>query len=135
VLPAHETRPGVSEVDAVLWHGRAATTEDNDGLLSVSEEAWPAYVAAIDSRLGPPDLSTTWAADDFPESPRWLPRELRMEERKPYRLAVWGPARPDGPTTEMWINLAHGTATRRFTGGAYLRLALRSPALIAVPPL
>ncbi|MEU6309822.1 hypothetical protein [Streptomyces sp. NPDC047014] len=78
------------------WASRlvAADPSDNPAVLEGAASAWPAFLAAAESVLGPAAWHGPWDAEDFPEPPEqafWGDRDYRLETRDPYRLAFWAP--------------------------------------------
>ncbi|GIF41858.1 hypothetical protein [Actinoplanes xinjiangensis] len=91
----------INEALQVLWKRRAATSSDNAAVMTDALDAWPGYLAAAQTVLGP-------AIEDG--------------QAGRVRSAVW--PRPDiGVVVTLWINLAVGTADGSRPGSASLRLA------------
>ncbi|MEU5334583.1 hypothetical protein AB0G51_14805 [Streptomyces asoensis] len=99
----------VASLSWTTWHLRADDPAENETVLERSAEMWTAYEAAARSVLGEPRFSGAWDDPAFPEPPsegHWLmPRELRLENQSPYRLAIWPASGPEGRTTVLWVNL------------------------------
>jgi hypothetical protein len=114
----------IDELRQVSWQVEAASVEENDTILDLAAAAWPEYLNAARDVLGTPVWSGSWEDPHFPESERWLPQELRMIDRDPYRLAVWAATAIGGPIIELWVNVSHGTASRLGPGGAAIQLTV-----------
>ncbi|MFF3328769.1 hypothetical protein ACFYWX_04290 [Streptomyces sp. NPDC002888] len=99
----------VASLSWTTWHLRADDPAENQTVLDRAAEAWTAYEAAARSVLGEPEFSGAWDDPAFPEPPHdghWLmPRDLRLENQSPYRLAIWPASGPEGRVTVLWVNL------------------------------
>lgn len=100
------------------WHLSADTQEENEAVLERGAEVWPAYEAAARGVLGTPEFSGAWDDPAFPEpqhDEHWLlPKDIRLEDRNPYRMAMWRDPSPEGPLTVM--ELYSGGVTNRGIG-------------------
>ncbi|MFF7359225.1 hypothetical protein ACFZA1_42640 [Streptomyces filipinensis] len=99
----------VSALATTFWHLRADDASENAEVLARAADVWPAYEAAARSVLGEPAYSGAWDDPAFPEPPHerhWLwPRDLRLQYRSPYRLAMWLPKGPEDRVTVLQVNL------------------------------
>ncbi|MFE7807581.1 hypothetical protein ACFU51_23520 [Streptomyces sp. NPDC057430] len=111
---------------------RASTAAENAELIESADSAWPAYLAAAESVLGPAAWSGPWNAPDFPEPPEphfWRERESRLKTRNPYRLAVWQPV-GDPPGQALFIltqSVAFPTWTNELPGSSTIALDVEAP--------
>ncbi|MFI8359779.1 hypothetical protein ACIGD1_06390 [Streptomyces sp. NPDC085612] len=76
------------------WRLVAEDASENPALHDAAASAWPEFLAAAESVLGPAQWSGAWDAEDFPEPPErafWADRDFRLETRDPHRMAFWPP--------------------------------------------
>ncbi|WP_216591638.1 hypothetical protein [Streptomyces brasiliscabiei] len=83
----------VQSLGWTTWHVTASNSAENEEMWETVANVWPAYEAAAREVLGTPEFSGAWDDPSFPEPQgrdHWLPsREMRLNDRDPYRLAVW----------------------------------------------
>lgn len=99
----------VKQLGWTSWNLWADDRSENDEVLARAAETWTAYVAAARTVLGDPAYAGAWDDPDFPEPPHerhWLmPRDLRLEDMDPYRMAMWRANAPEGRITALTVNL------------------------------
>jgi hypothetical protein len=117
----------IGELSQTNWQAQAATIDENPLAIDQAASIWPEYLSAARGVLGAPAWSGTWEDPEFPKSERWAPRDDRLVDRQPYRLAVWTTDTAGGPVIELWVNLMHGMVSNQGTGSASVRLALHAP--------
>ncbi|MFF5933265.1 hypothetical protein [Streptomyces sp. NPDC012508] len=123
-------------VDTVTHYAsrlRASAPTDNPDVITRAEAAWPEYLHAAESVLGPAEWSGSWDAPDFPEPPEprfWREREARLRRRSPYRLAVWQPV--GDPPNQAFFALSQSvsfpTWTTDMPGSSTIALDIYAPA-------
>ncbi|MEU2582813.1 hypothetical protein ABZ612_07590 [Streptomyces avermitilis] len=98
----------VKQLGWTSWNLWADDPSENDEVLARAAEVWAAYEEAARTVLGEPAFSGAWDAPEFPEPPHerhWLmPRDLRLEDMDPYRLAMWPENGPEGRITVLTVN-------------------------------
>ncbi|MEE1763843.1 hypothetical protein [Streptomyces sp. SP18BB07] len=99
----------VGQLGWTSWELWARNTDQNDEVLRQAAETWAAYVAALRPVLGEPAFAGAWDDPAFPEPPHdrhWLvPREDRLEDTDPYRMAMWREDGPEGRITVLTIDV------------------------------
>ncbi|MGW1779287.1 hypothetical protein ACWCQQ_09100 [Streptomyces sp. NPDC002143] len=97
----------VKELSWTSWQLWADDASENDEVLTQAASTWAAYVKAARPVLGEPVFAGSWDDPDFPEPPHdrhWLmPRDLRLEDMDPYRMAIWREDSPDGHITALTV--------------------------------
>ncbi|MGW6565431.1 hypothetical protein [Streptomyces sp. NPDC054975] len=127
---------GWTPVDTVTHYAsrlRASAPTDNPDVVAHADTAWPEYLRAAESVLGPAVWSGSWDAPDFPEPPEprfWRSREARLRTRSPYRLAFWQPV-GDPPGQAFFIlaqSVSFPTWTTDMPGSSTIALDIYAPA-------
>jgi hypothetical protein len=99
----------VKQLSWTSWELWAEDPAENDEVLAQAAETWATYVAAARPVLGEPAFAGAWDDPTFPEPPHerhWLmPRDLRLEDTDPYRMAMWRPNTPEGRVTVLTVTL------------------------------
>lgn len=98
------------------WKLSADNVSENDEVLTRAADTWAAYVAAARPVLGEPAFAGAWDDPAFPEPPHdrhWLmPRDIRMEDMDPYRMALWRENGPEGRVTVLTVDLGPAPSPR-----------------------
>ncbi|MER6788409.1 hypothetical protein ABT330_28005 [Streptomyces sp. NPDC000658] len=104
----------VKQLSWTSWDLWAEDTSENEEVLTRAAETWAACVAAARPVLGEPSFAGAWDDPAFPEPPHdrhWLmPRDLRMEDMDPYRMALWREGGPEGRITVLTVSLGSAPA-------------------------
>lgn len=104
----------VQSVRHWVWSDSAVGgPEGNPRLLAEADDVWPIYRDAVSSVLGEPAWDGGWDSADFPDELGELavPKlETRLTQKRPYRIAYWELAAPDGALASLTITPATGTA-------------------------
>ncbi|WP_215448055.1 hypothetical protein [Streptomyces sp. ATCC 21386] len=99
----------IKQLGWTSWQQSADKVSENDEVLTQASEKWAAYLAAARPVLGEPAFAGAWDDPSFPEPPHdrhWLmPRDIRLEDMDPYRMAVWRESGPEGRITVLTVSL------------------------------
>ncbi|MGW0752993.1 hypothetical protein [Streptomyces sp. NPDC002587] len=110
-----------------VWGEAADGREDNERVLAEADRAWPLYRDAVSSVLGEPAWDGGWDSDSFPDElgEFVVPKlETRLKQKRPYRIAYWELAAPDGALASLTITPAMGTADGSRLGSVNMSLAV-----------
>lgn len=111
---------------------RASSPAENAEVVELADAAWPEYLSAAESVMGPAVWSGTWDAPDFPESPEprfWRSKDARLRTRSPYRLAYWKPV-GDTPGQAFFVlkqSVSFPTWTTDMPGSSTITLNVDAP--------
>ncbi|MFI5967088.1 hypothetical protein ACIA8J_33650 [Streptomyces asoensis] len=119
----------VTRIEHTGWSARARDTDENPRVVALAEARWTAYSTALLRFMGTPRWEGMWDTPDMPDLPgrSWAGREERLEQRDPYRVAVWRFRTPEAPVIEMKLALGLGSPRGPAPADARISLACHGP--------